>query len=696
MNNTISAAPYANLLGIQDLSAVAPVLNPETLPQHLPHVYLFAQTGPTLPQLVDSSSNETLYGVSTFDLLGPYVTHQTVLANVISANGGSMMVQRVLPSDAGPPATLGLYFEYIAEPALPQYQRNSDGSYSLDVNGAKQQVVGSGATAAGIIGRWIVKTITNGILGAGVEQAGTLTNTLAGQSQVLPILEFQASFAGALGNNLGVSIWAPSTDTTPAVNTSTISKFNAFIYQIQFLARASALSTPNVLQTLEGEQSVEFTFAPNVIDPHTDKLLTYSANVIPSYESLDSPGQVPQYGPYQQMYVYSAQLLTVLTAIFAAEQPAGLIGGASPINPYLINLFNATDPNGIPYYNFVLNGPADGGLLFSQGVTHYSSGGSDGTMTNTTFDAAVQNQLLNWGSLEAPLLDDALYPQSVIYDSGFTLATKLAFGVPMSRRKDLAVILSTQDVSIAQNTPSDESSIAVALRTAMNNYPESTFYGTSVCRAVIVGQSGYLINSPYTSLMPLTLQFAARAITYMGAGNGVWRNGYGFDIAPNNQITMFKGVNAQWKPAAARNADWQTGLVWAQTFDRKSLFWPAVQTVYTDDSSVLNSAITMLACVELEKVAARSWRDLTGRADLTNDQFVVKSNKLIDKMTVHRFDNRFVIVADTFFTSVDVANGNTWSCKITIYAPTMKTIGTFTIVAQRKDRLAVTNTTSRG
>lgn len=694
MDNVISAAPYANLLGIQDKSSVPAVLQPETLPQHLPHVYLFAQTGPTLPQLVDSGAASAIYGLETFDLLGPYATHQTLLANVITANGGSMMVQRVLPDDAGPPATLGLYLDIVAEPALPQYQRNTDGSYKLDTNGNKQLITGAGATAAGYIGKWVIQSIAGGVLGAGEQVAGSFQNSTGTQSQLIPILEFQTSFAGSYGDNLGVSIWAPTAETSPAVNLGAINATNSYIYQLQFMSRTSALASPTSVQTLQGMQSVEFSFAANAIDPNTDAMLSYQNSVIPAYQNISQPGYPNQYGPFQQMYVYQSNLLTVLNEIFTAEQPSGLLGAATPAKPYLVNIFGATDPNGIPYYNFVLNGPASGGLLFAQGVTQYATGGSDGTMSFSSFDTAVAAQLQGWGSLEAPLLDDAMYPASVLYDSGFTLNTKKLFAVPIGLRKDIAAVVSTQDVSLPQNSASDESSIAVALRTSFNNYPESTYYGTPVCRAVIVGQSGYLLNSEWKSLAPLTLQLAARAVTYMGAGNGIWKSGFAFDTAPYNQITMFYGVNNTYKPATARNSDWQTGLVWAQNFDRKSLFWPAVQTVYTDDSSVLNSAITMFACVELEKVCQRAWRQLTGNAGLTNNQFITKSNKLINQMTVNRFDNRFVIQADTYFTAVDVANGNTWSCKITIYAPNMKTVGTFTVVAARADSLQASGTTT--
>lgn len=687
MNSIISAAPFANLQGIQDNSVTPPVLNPETLPQHLPLIYLFAASGPNSPQLVDGTSNVSLYGADTFNLRSAFATHATVLANTVFSAGGSAFIQRVIPSDANPPATVGLYLDFVAEPALPQYVRNVDGSYQLDASGNKIQVSGTGATAPGYIGKWVLKTIVGGVLGAGTIVAGTITNSVLVQSQLYPILEFQTSFQGALGNNLGVSVWAPTTQSSAPVNASLIESAGAYIYRLQFVKRNNALSTAAVIDTLQGDTAVDFTFAPNVIDPATDQVLSYTQNVIPSYESLDAPGQVPVYGPFDQMYVYQNNLATVLGLLYAAEQPSGLLGvTADPTKAGMVNVISATDPNGVPYYNFALQGPASGGLLLAENTYQFASGGSNGTMGFAAFDTAVANELTNFGALDhARVLDDALYPFSVIYDSGFTLPTKQAMLYPLSQRKDISVILSTQDVSLAQNSGAQESSIAVALRTAANNYPESAMYGTSVCRAIVIGHSGLLINSEWTTILPLTIEFAYKAVQYMGAGNGVFKSGFGFDIAPNNQLTMFHAVNTPFKNAIARNNDWQTGLVWVQNFDRRSLFWPAVQTVYADDTSVLNSAINMFIAVELEKVCQRTWRRLTGVSNLTNNQFIAKSNQLINTATANRFDGRVIIVPNTYFTSQDKARGYSWSCNVTMYAPNMKTVGTFTVVAQRID-----------
>jgi hypothetical protein len=686
MDSIISAAPNSILTGIQDDSTEQAVIVQESTPVHLPQVYLFGASGPTLPQLVDDSSAASIYGAATFDPSSPYCTHQTILANQITANGGSMMVQRVLPNDATPPATLALYLDLLAEPAVPQYQRATDGTYLLDNTGKKQQIVGAGATAPGYIGKWVLGPFISGPLGQASQMVGSLqASSGGGQSILIPILEFQTTFVGTAGNNLGVIIWAPTVKSDIPVNTPLIESALSYVYRLQFVSRSSTVNTPQAVYTVSGDPYVDFTFTEGVVDPNTAQAMSFDQAVIPAYENLDQPGFPPTYGPFQQMYVYQENLSTVLQEIYNAEASFGLLG--TPPNAQsssgLVNIFGATDPNGVPYYSFVLDGPANGGLLFSENTAQFATGGFDGTMNNTTFDAAVQEQLLGWGTLEAPLADFALYPQSVIYDSGYTLDTKIAMLTPLGVRKDIAIVLSTQDVSLPQNTGAQESSIAVALRTAANNYPESTFYGTSVCRALIIGSSGRLIGSTYKGLLPLTIEFCAKAIAYMGAGNGIFKSGKSFSSNPGNILTLFRGINTTEKTAAARNTDWNTGLVWVLNYDRKSQFWPALQTVYADDTSVLNSAINMFIMVEVEKVCNRVWQDLTGTDNLTANQFIDRSNKLIEAATTNRFDGRVQIVPNTYMTKADTQRGYSWACQVKVYAPTMRTVGTFTVTAMR-------------
>lgn len=691
MSAIINASPMANLLGIEDRSGRAPVYDPETVPSHLPHIYLFAEKGPSLPQLVGGDAFRELYGAKTLDSRSPYYNHQSVLAGEMLGEANSMIVQRIIPADAGPKARLLLSVDII-EDAVPQFQRGTDGSFTLDVNGAKIPVAGGGATLPGHKLKWVLNnwagTVDDDEFGEVTNKVGTLTNAVPETSTLYPILEFEVNFQGAYGNNQGLRLVVPTTRSASQLNDTVAEAVKAFLYRIMLVRRDDANSSPILLDNMFGEKSIDFTFKENAVNTFIDTELSFEDIFIDAYQDIESPGVPPKYGPFGRVHVYRSNLEMILEMVGAVEAPQDTLTTATidsdSENLHEVNIFTGVNYQGIPYYTLNVLGPANGGILFGENTTLYAAGGSDGTMTNAAFDLAVRSELTNYGDAEADLLDWAQYPQSCIYDTGFALDTKFAMISVIGRRKDIWVGVSTQDITQPQNTAAEESSIAISLRAAARNYPEAELFGTPVCRAVIIGHSGHLINSKYKGLLPLTIEFAKKCARFMGAGNGNWSTGLGFDMPPNNQITMFRDVNVTFKPASVRNQDWATGLVWAQRYDRKSLFWPAVQTVYDDDSSVLNSAITMMACVELQKVCQRAWRDLTGISKLTADQFIERSDRLITAQTQRaRFDDRFVIQPETYYTAADEQRGYSWSCKVNIYAPNMKTVGTYTVVAHR-------------
>ena len=100
----------------------------------------------------------------------------------------------------------------------------------------------------------------------------------------------------------------------------------------------------------------------------------------------------------------------------------------------------------------------------------------------------------------------------------------------------------------------------------------------------------------------------------MGAGHGRWKTGYNFDGAPGSVVDNMFGVNVTWVPASVRNRNWDVGLNFVLNYDRRSLFFPALKTVYTDDTSVLNSYFTAMAICYLNKVAHSAWREFSGVA----------------------------------------------------------------------------------
>jgi len=698
-----NAAPRAILRGIKDESSRPPIYEPELIPTHLPHVFLFTERGPTIPQLTYGDPMIRLYGAKTFDYSGKYANHQTVLANTVQSEGNKLMAQRLIPPGANPPATLRLSVDWMPD-KIPTYQRGTDGKYMVDAAGDK---ISTGDLVDGYVFRWIIgptidadddgrllesddprlledgeQRVLNSKVGDGLVSTGFMTNSDGDQSTIYPIMDVEASWFGSYGNRLGIRLSAPTVDTDIPIDDLTVEEQKAYLYRISFIEQDEATLTPRILETLWGEAFVDFCFKDGAFDEKYNKELFIDKAVIPSYYQEPVAGLEEIFSPFKDVFVYHHHFQELIAKVQVLEAARGTIS-SNPDYVNLINIFTGHDYNNIPYATVKIMGPSEDGILLSATSTHYCDGGYDGIMTFETHDAAVGYQLENYGDLEAKHLDSAVYPQSVLYDSGFTMATKKKFFVPMGRRQDLWVVVSTQDVSLRQNRPSEESSIAIALRVAARMYPESVIYGTATCRAITHGHSGYLLDHPYRKLLPLTIEFAQKCARYMGAAIGSWKAGKAYDMPPNNMVRMFKGVNAEWKNVNVRSRDWDNGLVWVQNYDRRSLFWPGIQTVYDDDTSVLNAAANMMVAVELQKVAERTWRDLTGISYLTPEQFIERSDRLIKERTQGRFDNRVVIVPETFYTANDEQRGYSWSCNIHMYAPNMKTVGVFTVVAHR-------------
>ena len=280
-------------------------------------------------------------------------------------------------------------------------------------------------------------------------------------------------------------------------------------------------------------------------------------------------------------------------------------------------------------------------------------------------------------------MDDAINVESIIYDSGFPLETKKALPAFIAQRKDTFVILSTHTVGGPELDNAEEMSLAIALRTKLQMYPESDYFGTPVMRGMVIGQSGKVRFSQFKERVSLSYEVAVKSARYMGAGNGAWKAGKNFDMAPGSIIDTLYDIKQPFIPASVRNRFWDVGLVWAQPFDRRNFFFPALKTVYYDDTSVLNSYFTAMAICQLNKVAHKAWRNFTGTSSLTDAQLIERVNQFVIDHTKGRFDNRFIIEPDTIITDDDELRGYSWTLAIKIYAPNMKTVMTTYVEAYR-------------
>ena len=70
---------------------------------------------------------------------------------------------------------------------------------------------------------------------------------------------------------------------------------------------------------------------------------------------------------------------------------------------------------------------------------------------------------------------------------------------------------------------------------------------------------------------------------------------------------------------------------------------------------------------------------------MTNGQLAERVDNFIRQNLNGRFDDRFIIEPETYYTDADIARGYSWMTKVKIYAANMKTVMQSYVQAFRLD-----------
>ena len=720
-----NAAPMVVNLGTQDLSIVPLPIEPETYPQHCPKFFLYTKKGPTTPQLVSSAHAAQLYGTSSFDVRQKYANYATVMYNSIAAQGNKCMLQRLTPADAGPAANITLWLDVLPV-TINITQRNSDGSYTTDANG---DVLTTGETSPGYVIKWVVtssnnvdytlgeQTIVSGdqiaptgavtpVLNDGLVTQAVITGTadvngvVSVTSNVVtgdvvstryPIMEIMASSFGDWGNNVGINLWAPiqSSQKYP-IQMTVLQQARAYPFYISVFSRPNAQTSTSVVPSIYGDNALQFTFVNNIINPLTNANMYLEDIFVSNYNNTTNPTFPRVYGDFNQIYVYEENIQTLLNMFFDSEVP--FINQwsdftSAPTDYALFNFVSCMSSMGAPYQTVIMTEADANSVSLTRTNNIYAAGSSDGTINDTLFAGLVTTEMAAYLDPESPVQDMAVNVESIMYDPGYPLATKQALCNFIAVRPDTFVALSTYTSNTVPLSSSEEYSLAIALKTQLQMFPESEYFGTPVMRGMIVGSAGKLINSTYTKYVPLLTEVAIKAARYMGASDYQWVHGQYFAGAPGSVITSMSNVTNTFVPPTAKNLNWSVGLNWVQSYDRRSFFFPAFKTVYDNDTSVLNSFFPAMAICTLNKINHNAWRYFSGVSNLTNAQLIERVNAFVTQETTGIFDNNFVIVPNAYMTANDVARGYSWHLAAEIYADNMKTVMTSIIQSYRMSSL---------
>jgi len=724
----LNAASMSLQDGIKDNSIKTVTPEQPSIPQHLPLSFIFSPLGRKEKRIVGSKTIGKFYGFTAFTEDEKYFNHSTrFLRDIFMANGNYTAVKRVVPTDAKK-ANFVLYMDVLYY-EKPNFVRNDDGTYALDANGDKITDANNPTIMGYTVQYFIDKLPLNHVTGSITPSTGFITpsDTTTGDnanavSTLYPLMELQAHDEGE-AYNLFSLLFKPTT--TNDVDSRITKEGFTYPYNLTIYGPDVECKTSTLMRNLSQESETLFTFKPKAKNILSGK--QFGLKTVIEKEYFNENNLLKPLSPlmFDNIYIYDqyvGELLKNITkGIMDAFNTGIIINGSldwydmadfeisGPTDPlidvevekqkYVVNFLTAKSLSNVDYVNFdvsmefvTLGDPGDKTLTsFVYGETLDLRDGSDGTINDVMFNQLVEAEMNAYADENSDVMDTAINKETIIYDSGFPLDTKLALTNFITIRKNTCVILSTHDDSLQNKVLSltDSRAIAQTLKSRLKLNPESMEFGTGVARAAIVLGGGDDASEIYETKLPVTYELADKLSKRMGAGNYEWNKDYPIDNAADNEGNVFKKlINVEPKiPIGMRPLLHADGILYSQPYDRCTNQFPGLQTVYENDTSVLNSLETTLACCTLSSIADDAHRQYTGDTDLDPDEFAVEVVNYVNKRVKGKFAGKFVIIPEVEFTDTDKQRGYSWRLITKLYANNMKTVMVYRTEVYRKSDL---------
>lgn len=678
--NILNASPKSIHPGIRDASPQAVPYTPEAIPQHCP---LFMAQSPLGEEGVVLTSGADLmltHGAAVLDARSKFYSHQTHGMKRCNQEGNAFFFKRLVSANAKA-ATAVLYLEYVKDLALP-YNRDANGGV-ITSGGVKQTTGVAGTDDVEIYKfRWTVEELADGAdINNLPTQAGTMTSNIPGEVPVkMPITAIRHAHRGKAGENFGFSLYFPHQASDNPGDINVQEAYQANLYRMRLMYRRNERSSAGVLDTTLGAQYVDLPFGEEMFNDLTAR--TYAdIDATREYE-VNIPGSVSRPAPFGDFVVYEDNINVVQGLVAPIE--TALSGMA--VAPRQVNIFNEFNQDGVDQYGIRFTANS---AVFKSNNVHFLKGGEDGDVGNAALNTLVQDFIaLDFDDPEYPLRDAAQFPFTDLYDTGFSLNAKNAMLSVMGKRPDVFVSVCTQDIMLPKNDPATEYSMGSALYSQARLIPESVQYGTPACRAAIFSQTGEVTANDHVKRprLPLIMDIITKRSRYMGASDGEMKPDFGYDEGTNRHVEDFdvKSITQRWKPESAYFADWESGINSVRMIDRSIAFWPAFKSVYSNDTSVLNSDINVHICCDVIRRQHLTWAMLSGNAKLTKQQRLSESIRIITDLTNNRYDERVTFNFEAGYTAADDARNYSWWLNANVFMNGMPTVATMNITARRR------------
>lgn len=691
-----NAVPRVIFNGIRDRSRRALIRPDESYAQHTPLLRLFTETGPTATNYVGDTDDgfAGIYGQNSLDPRSKYFNTQSLLALNLLGQANGFYVKRLRPEDSGNPARLIVAIDMVRDMVPKAVTRLSGFVYpDTTTSSAGGVTTLADEKVEGFKARIVLIQDNSSEVGTQKVSPGSMVSGIDGtQSTLYPLFELPASFFGALGNNLGMRIWSPTSLDVDGYDEEATDMFDTRMYRVQFVELMAGLNTPQIIKTKNGEDYVNVSFDEGVYSQSTDRDLTIDQVLIANYEDDGiENGLTPLYSPFSEVYVYRENVKYVQQLIWDSELLVNPSFSQQVKGPGQIDFLTMLNLDGDPYMTIQLQGALDGGVLLGKNATILASGGADGTTSFENYVALTDQENVSFGQLEDQYEDVARFQFGFIYDTGLPLSSKYKMLNVLAARRDLQCMFTTfVETDTRGLSTSDEVSRCIAIMTRMKAFPESTLYGTPVCRGMIVLQSGKLMNSNYLKRVPQVLDVAMSWAKYAGASNGILRPGAEMDQSPNNEVTFVKGLNVPFFNTRTSANLWVNGATYSTTYDKRRQYYPCLRSVYLDDTSVLLSPITVNICCVVMRLIHKVHAKFSGNASLTKEQLVERCDQEILDVTRDLFGARVTITPRTEITPTDENNGFSWTCTVTVAANNPRTVMDFKLETVRQSNATET------
>jgi len=723
MSRILNAAPQSVQLGTDDQSIRALLPEDPIIPQHLPLVYFMGGQGTIEKQLTGGPELVKLYGSSLFDKSKKYYNHAVRFLEKFTGKANAVMTQRLVPDDAKR-ASAALYMDVI-EADVPNYLRNEDGSLKLDgvgdpvINANEPYVTGYD------ISYFVEQLQVDYAKGSLTTKNGHKSkddNGTTVTSTAIPVAEFTSSSFGEIYKQVALLIKTMSPeDMDPKVVEAT----KSLTYKLSLYKPSTDGTSSVTRRTLAGAPDAVFSFKEKAYSPTTEQFIDLVTVVNSQWFNSKDKLKPIAYNDFDITYVYNDLLKTKLEELVVKTMTAmkdstdvwdpdwfDFVYGPyttdaeftdmAKENAYLLNFLTLKSTSKVPYLGLSLNNQyndttityetPDGTFIpynAANGDKVKLSGGSDGTVDNSTFEALVRKEMDKYLDANSVVMDTAVNKETILYDSGFTLDTKKALCNFIGVRKNTCLILSTHDDALGEKYLglSDSQAVGSVLKTRLKLNPESLYFGTGVARAVVIVGAGLIPGDTSNTRIPLSYTLAGKLSAMMGAGDYKWKDEFSFDTYPGNGVNDLIDIQPAFIPNGIKPSLWNDGLVWAQPYDRQQFQLPGVQTVYDNDTSVLNTVYTMMAVCTLSSIADDAWRNFTGESKLTPNQFADALVAYVNRRVKDIFAGRFVVIPEVEFTDQDKRRGYSWRLINKLYGNNAKTVGVYSTEVYRMSDL---------